>query len=115
MHLQNTPPIELFPIADTEQSWQWLEPGGPVDFTATLNGAAWSAEIAIYRCGCEVYRAPVALDAMGYVKATIPAHVAQSLQSPARIDATYQVFFTSPIPDMDTVWVGGVAVHEVQP
>lgn len=112
MHLQDIPPITVSPLSDTTQSWQWLEPDGPVDFSVSLQGVAWSAEIVIQHCGCEVYRAPVELHDMGYLTATVPAHVAATLQSPRRVDATYQIIFTSPIPEMSTIWNGGVVVQE---
>lgn len=112
MHMQDIPPITISPLADTAQSWQWLEPDGPVDFSVSLQEVRWSAEIVVQYCGCEIYRAPVELQGMGYLTATIPAHVAQALQWPRRIDATYQITFTSPIPEMSTIWTGGVVVQE---
>ena len=108
-----TPPLCLFPDRDTRQSWRYLEAQTPVDFTLSVDGASYSGEILILRCGSVVWQSPLVLDAGGHVTTTIPATISQSLRGHHRIDATYQITINSPIPEQSVVWIGPVSVHEV--
>lgn len=112
MLVVRVPPLAISLIADTQASWRWVEGQTPVDFTQTVDGEGWSAEIIVYRCRDEVLRAPVALDAGGYLSVTIPVAVAEKLRSCRRIDATYQINITAPLPDLSEVWAGPVVVQE---
>lgn len=112
MDVVRIPPLGLSLIADTSAAWRWIEGQTPVDFTQTLNGAAWSAEIIIFRCRDEAFRGAMALDDQGYLSVTIPVAVAEALRSCRRIDATYQINITAPLPDLSEVWSGPVVVQE---
>lgn len=109
----SVPPLCIFPDRDTVQSWRYLEAQTPVDFAQTLDGAGYRGEILILRCGSVVWQAALDLDAEGYVTVTVPASVGQTLRSPHRIDATYQITLNSPIPEQSVVWIGPVSVYEV--
>ncbi|MDQ7262284.1 hypothetical protein NM680_13020 [Paracoccus sp. PS-1] len=107
------PPLNLWPDRDTVQSWRYLEAQTPVDFTQTLNGVGYSGEILILRCGSVLWQAALSLDADGYITVTVPQTIGQTLRSPRRVDATYQININSPIPEMSVVWIGPVSVYEV--
>ena len=107
------PPLSLWPDRDTLQTWRYLEAQTPVDFTQTLDGVGYSGEILILRCGSVIWQSPLTLDADGYVSVTVPPTVGQTLRSPARIDATYQININAPLPDLSVVWIGPVSVYEV--
>ncbi|ABL72156.1 hypothetical protein [Paracoccus denitrificans] len=107
------PPLNLWPDRDTRQSWRYLEAQTPVDFTQTLEGVGYTAEILILRCGSVIWQAPLDLDAEGYVSVTVPQTVGQTLRSPARIDATYEIRINAPEPELSLVWIGPVSVYEV--
>lgn len=113
MQIVTTPPIRLSPVTDTIQSWQSLEAETPVDFTLTTDGNAWSAEFLIENCGQVTYRTPATLDADGYVSVSVPAATTAAIRSARRIDASYQIRFTAPLPDLDVVWQGPVVVQEI--
>lgn len=107
------PPLNIWPDRDTVQSWRYLEAQTPVDFTQTLEGVGYSGEILILRCGSVIWQAPLVLDADGYVTVTVPESIGQTLRSPRRIDATYQITITAPEPELSLVWIGAVSVYEV--
>lgn len=107
------PPLSLFPDRDTQQSWRYLEAQMPVDFSLTVDGASYSGEILILRCGAVVWQSPLELDADGYVTVTVPAATTQALQSHHQVNANYQITINSPIPEQSVVWIGPVSVYEV--
>ncbi|MTH34132.1 hypothetical protein GL279_05895 [Paracoccus limosus] len=109
----SVPPLTLWPTQETRQSWRYLEAETPVDFTQTVDGAAYSAELLILRKKVVEYRVPLALDGDGYLTATIPAQVGQDMRSCRRIDAAYQITITAPLPDLNVVWQGPVIVQEI--
>lgn len=113
MQIVNTPPINLNPIDDTTASWQYLEGQTPIDFTATVDGNTWSAEFLLHNCGFIAFRAPAALDEDGGISVTIPKATSAALRSAQRIDAKYQLRFTSPLPDFNEFWQGPVVILEV--
>lgn len=112
MDVVRTPPLDLSLISETPAAWRWIEGQTPVDFTQTLNGAVWSAELIIFRCRDEAFRGAMTLDAQGYLSVTVPVAVAEALRSCRRIDATYQIIITAPLPDLSEVWTGPVIVQE---
>lgn len=114
MQITPTPPVNLSPVDDSEATWQWLEGGQyPIDFTATVDGSSWSAEFLIHNCGRVVFRESATLTADGYISITIPKATSAALRSSKRIDADYQLSFSSPLPDFNEVWQGPVVVLEV--
>lgn len=114
MEATRVPPLIICPITDTTQSWRWVEGQTPVDFSHVVDGQVWSAEIQIFRCRVEAFRAALDLTADGYLSIAIPASVAAELRSCRRIDATYQITITAPLPDLSEVWTGAVVVQEVR-
>ena len=108
-----TPPLALWPTMTTVQSWQYIDGQDPVDFTQTLDGAAYSAEMLLLRCNVVKHRFPLDLDAEGYMTVSIPPEVGEEMRSCKRIDAAYQINITSPIPELSEVLTGPVIVHEV--
>lgn len=115
MQTVRVPPLHLSLIADTEASWRWVEGQSPVDFSGTIDGQGWSAEIIIFRCREEAFSAPVTLTADGYLSVTVSVAVAEALRSCRRIDASYQINITAPLPDLSEVWAGPVIVQEARP
>lgn len=115
MQITRVEPLHLSRIANTTATWRWIEGQTPVDFSQVVDGRAWSAEIIIYRCQDEAFRAPLALTADGYLSVTVPTTVAEALRSCRRIDATYQITITAPLPDQSEVWTGPVVVQEERP
>lgn len=107
------PPLSIWPDRDTTQSWRYLEAQTPIDFTQTLNGVGYTAEILIIQCDEVAWRAPLLLGAQGYLTATIPESVGLDLSRPERIDAHYQINLNSPVPEQSQVWTGPVTVYEV--
>ena len=107
------PPLSIFPDRDTQQSWRYLEAQTPVDFTQTVDGVGYTAEILILRCGSVIWQASLDLDADGYVSVTVPQTVGQTLRSPARVDATYEIRINAPEPELSMIWIGPVSVYEV--
>lgn len=115
MLMQATPPIDLSPVTDTVQGWQYLDAQLPVDFTTEVDGNTWSAEFILENCGCVLFRTPVSLFEDGGLEVTIPAGVSAALRSQRRIDGRYQIRFTAPVSDFDTVWHGAAVVLEITP
>ena len=113
MLLTTTPPILISPVTDTVQSWRLVEGETPVDFTASVDNKAWSAEFLLENCGFVAFRAAAELDAAGYINITIPAATSAAIRSAKRIDAKYQIRFTAPLSDFDEVWQGPIVVQEV--
>ncbi|MTH33069.1 hypothetical protein GL279_00455 [Paracoccus limosus] len=107
------PPLNLWTTQDARQSWRYLEAESPVDFTQTVDGAGYTAELLVLRARTVEYRARLELDADGFLSATIPAQVGQSMRSCKRIDAAYQITITAPLPDLNVVWQGPVIVQEI--
>ena len=107
------PPLNLWPTVTTKQSWQYVEGQIPVDFTQTLDGVGYSAELLLLRCKEVKHRFTLELDADGYLTVSIPPEVSEEMRSCKRIDATYQINITAPIPEMSEFWAGPVVVHEV--
>lgn len=115
MEVIKLPPINLSPVATSVATWTFIEAQQPVDFTVTLDGAAWSAEFLIENCGRVAWRAPATLSADGGVSVTVPQAISAALRSVRRIDAEYQILFTAPVTDFATVWRGPVVVLEITP
>lgn len=113
MEVLAVPPISLSPVADSNASWVYMEAQQPVDFTATVDDAEWSAEFLIENCGKVVFRAAADLDAQGGISVTIPQGTSAALRSSRRIDGHYQIRFSAPLPDFDMVWQGPVVVLEI--
>lgn len=113
MTIERVPAFSITPLQDTTQVWRLVEAEKPVDWTATYGGVGYTAEIVISRCGKVYHRSPVALDADGFLTATIPASVAQELRSARLVDAQYQIQITAPMPDQSEVWEGNISVDEV--
>ncbi|MDT1061202.1 hypothetical protein RM190_04975 [Paracoccus sp. CPCC 101403] len=107
------PPLNLWTHDDTQQSWRYLEAQTPVDFTQTLNGVGYAGEILLLVCGQTKYRYALTLDADGYISVTIPAADSKVLKTCRRIDASFQITITAPVPELSLIWSGPVVVTEV--